>query len=648
MTQRTAAGLSILFILVIFIAVNVIAGTLFRSARLDLTANHLYTLNTGTRSMLKKLQEPITLRFYFSERLAANYQSLSAYGIRVRDLLSEMTRAAGGKLILKTVDPEPFSPEEDLAESYGLTGAQTETGEKLYLGLVGTNLVDGMEAIPFLSPEREEHLEYDIGALIHALASPEKPKLGILTSLPFEYGPGGIMAQMQGQPAQPYVVYEQLKKSFDVEMLKDDVRVVPPDIGALLIAHPVGLKPQTLYAIDQFAMRGGRIIALVDPVSESSQGPGQRGPSSSDLAPLLAAWGVKYDPKEVVLDKGSALSVQYGYGGSRQPIPYLAWLRLSGDSLDKKDLIVSDIQSIQVASAGHIEPILGASTKFTPLLQTSSESQTVPSMILAMGGDPASLLEEFKSQNKRFTIAARVTGPVKSAYQGPPAAETPAADAPKSAEPEAPLPAHIAESKSSLNLILVADSDMLEDRFWVTVQDFLGQRIAQPNSGNGYLIINAADNLLGSEDLISLRSRERSDRPFTVVAAIEKRAREQYRAEEDKLKSEIADTEERLKTLQAGKKEGEGTLGGPQQSLGASLSPEEAKEVKRFQIRLADSRRKLREVQRELRADVIELGNWVKLVNIALMPLLVAMVAVVLADMRRRRRHKARAAGAGG
>ncbi|MFO1187749.1 MAG: Gldg family protein [Alphaproteobacteria bacterium] len=633
----------------IFVAVNVIAGTLLRSARLDLTANHLYTLNSGTRAMLKKLKEPVTLRLYFSERLAANYQSLSAYGIRVRDLVSEMTRAAGGKLILDTVDPEPFSPEEELAESYGLTGAQTETGEKLYLGLVGTNLVDGMETIPFLSPEREEHLEYDVGALVHALAAPEKLKLGILTGLPLEYGPGGIMAQMQGQPAQPYVVYEQLKKSFDVEMLKDDVKAVPPEIGALLIAHPVGLKPQALYAIDQFAMRGGRLLVLVDPMSESSAGPGQQGPSASDLGPLLAAWGVKYDPKEIVLDKGSALSVQYGYGGSRQPIPYLAWLRLTGDSLDKKDLIVSDIQSVQIASAGHLDPIPGATTKFQPLLQTSRESQAVPSMVLAMGGDPPSLLEEFKSENKRFTLAARVTGPVKSAYPaGPPAAEPPSTDAPKPAEPEAPLPAHIAESKAPLNLILIADSDMLEDRFWVSVQDFLGQRIAQPNSGNGYLIVNAADNLLGSEDLISLRSRERSDRPFTVVKDLESRARDQYRAEEDKLKTEIADTEERLKALQAGKKEGDGALGGPQQGAGASLTPEEAKEVKRFQVQLADSRRKLREVQRELRADVIELGNWVKLVNIALVPVLVAIAALVLADMRRRRRYRARASGAGG
>jgi ABC-type uncharacterized transport system involved in gliding motility auxiliary subunit len=649
MNKRTASGLSIAFILIIFVALNVIAGAVFRTARLDLTERHLYTLSVGTRAMLKKLDEPITLRLYFSERLAANYQSLSAYGIRVRDLLHELAQAARGKLLLETIDPEPFSPEEEFAEAYGLTGAQSDSGEKLFLGLVGTNLVDGMETIPFFSPEREEHLEYDVGALIHALSTPEKPKLGIISSLPLETGPGGFLAAMQGG-GQPYVIYEQLKKSFDVQSLKDDVRVIPPEIGALLIAHPVGLKPQALYAIDQFAMRGGRLLVLVDPFSESaSQGQGQ-GPSSSDLAPLLATWGVKYDPKEVVLDRARALSVQYGVGAASESVPYIAWLRLKGDDLDRSDLIVSDIETIQLASAGYLEPVSGATTKFTPLLQTSLESSTVPSIVLSMGGDPPTLLEEFKSANKRFTIGARVTGPVKSAYpQGPPALEKPVAatDAATAWEPQAPLPAHLMESKSPLNLILVADSDFLEDRFWVSVQTFLGQRIAQPNAGNGYFLINAVDNLLGAQDLISLRSRARSDRPFTVVQALERRARDQYRAEEDRLKGEIDETEKRLRALQAGKKEGADALVDPT-GQGAALSPEEAREVKRFQVQLAESRRKLREVQRSLRADVIALGDWVKLVNIALVPLLVAVIAILLAFLRRRRRYQAREAGAGG
>jgi ABC-type uncharacterized transport system involved in gliding motility auxiliary subunit len=647
MNKRTASGLSIVFILIIFVALNVIAGAVFRTARLDLTERHLYTLSAGTRAMLKKLGEPITLRLYFSERLAANYQSLSAYGIRVRDLLHELAQAAHGKLLLETIDPEPFSPEEEFAESYGLTGAQSDSGEKLFLGLVGTNLVDGMETIPFFSPEREEHLEYDVGALIHALSTPEKPKLGIISGLPLETGPGGFLAAMQGG-GQPYVIYEQLKKSFDVQSLKDDVTVIAPEIGALLIAHPIGLKPQALYAIDQFAMRGGRLLVLVDPFSETaSQGQGQ-GPSSSDLAPLLAAWGVKYDPTEVVLDRERALPVQYGAGAASEAVPYLAWLRLKGDDLERTDLIVSDIETIQLASAGHLEPIPGATTKFTPLLQTSLESSTVPSIVLQMGGDPPSLLAEFKSANKRFTIGARVTGPVKSAYpQGPPAPEKPEVETAEARAPQAPLPAQLKESKSPLNLILVADADFLEDRFWVSVQNFLGQRIAQPNAGNGYFLINAVDNLLGAQDLISLRSRARSERPFTVVQALERRARDQYRAEEDSLKGEIDETEQRLRGLQAGKKAGADALVDPT-GKSAALSPEEAREVKRFQVQLAESRRKLREVQRSLRADVIALGDWVKLINIALVPILVAAIAILLAFLRRRRRYKAREAGAGG
>lgn len=651
MNKRTAAGLSIFFLIVIVIALNVFAGALFRSARLDLTANHLYTLSPGTRAMLKKLDEPITLRLYFSERLATDYQSISAYGIRVRDLLREMAQNAHGKLLLEVIDPEPFSPEEEFAESYGLTGAQTQGGEKLFLGLVGTNLVDGQEAIPFLSPDREEHLEYDIAALIHTLSTPEKPKLGIISSLPLEVGPGGVYAVMQGAKPQPYVIYEQLRKAFDIQMLKDDLRVVPADIGALMIAHPTALKPQALYAIDQFAMRGGRLLVFVDPFSESSAGAGGMpggAAQSSDLAPLLATWGVKYDPQEVVLDRGRALPVQIGNGSD--PVPYVAWLQLKDADLNRSDLVTSDIELMRIASAGHLDPISGATTKFVPLIQSSQESSTVPSSILTSGGDPPTLLEDFKSLNKHFTLAARVSGPVRSAFpNGAPPVEkptTPADQAAPDPNTDASLPPHLKESKTPLNLIVVADADLLEDRFWVDTQTFLGQRIAQPNAGNGYFVINAADNLLGSEDLISLRSRAKSDRPFTVVQDIERRAQDQFRAEEERLRAEIAQTELRLQTLQGGKKEGADSL--VDQAQGPVLSPEEAKEVRRFQTQLAESRRSLREVQRKLRADVTMLGNWIKLIDIAVVPLLVAGVAIALAMIRRRRRYRAVASIEGG
>jgi len=652
MTRRGAAFLSILLLIVCFVALNVASSALFRNTHLDLTENHLYTLSPGTKRILAKLKEPVTLRLYFSEKVSADYQQINAYGQRVRDLLQQFASYAHGNLKLEVVDPEPYSPEEEMAEAYGLTGAQTESGDRVFLGLVGTNLVDGKETIPFFSPDREIYLEYDVASLISRLATPEKPKLGIITSLPLDMGPGGYMAVLQGGKPQPYVIYSQLKQNFDVQMLDKDVRLIPNDIQALLIAHPVGLTAQTLYAIDQFAMRGGRLIVMVDPYSEGSAAQsmgGQQPPGSgtvSDLKPLLQAWGVDYDPKNVVLDRTSAVQVQYGQGDQAAVLPYYAWIKLTGNNINRKDLITADIDTIQLASAGSLAPTKGATTKFEPLLTTSADAEQTDSMILQYGSDPQSLMNSFKSSGKSYVVAARVSGPIKTAYPGGEPPESVNADnqedPKKSDAPPEPLPPQLMESKSPLNLIVVADSDLLEDQFWVNVQDFLGQRVAQPTAGNGFFVVNAVDHLMGSDDLISLRSRSVSDRPFTVVEAIERRAQEQYQAEEQELQAKVDDTEQRLKELQGAPSKQSASLVESQASTGPALSAAQEKEVHRFEDELVKARRDLREVQRELRADVISLGGWIKFLNIAFMPLLVAIGAVLLAVARRRRRIAAR------
>ncbi len=557
-----------------------------RNTHLDLTENHLYTLSPGTKRILAKLKEPITLRLYFSEKVSADYQQINAYGQRVRDLLQQFASYAHGNLKLDVVDPEPYSPEEEMAEAYGLTGAQTESGDRVFLGLVGTNLVDGQETIPFFSPDREIYLEYDLASLISRLATPEKPKLGIITSLPLEMGPGGYMAVLQGGKPQPYVIYTQLKQNFDIKMLDKDVRLIPSDIQTLLIAHPVGLTPQTLYAIDQFALRGGRLIVMVDPYSEASAAMsmgGQQPPGSatvSDLKPLLKAWGVDYDPKDIVLDRDDAVQVQYGQGGQAAVLPYYAWLRLAGNDINRKDLITGDIDTIQLASAGSISPVKGATTKFEPLLTSSKDAQKTESMVLQFGGDPQSLMNSFKSDNKSYTIAARVSGPIKTAYPGgePPESVKADDDSKKSDAPPEPLPPQLMASKSPLNLIVIADSDLLEDRFWVNVQDFLGQRVAQPTAGNGFFIVNAVDHLMGSDDLISLRSRSKSDRPFTVVQAIERQAQERYRAEEQELQAKVDDTEQRLKELQGAAPKQASSLVEDKSNSGPALTAAQEKE----------------------------------------------------------------------
>lgn len=649
LTHRTVALSTIVALVALLIGINLIAGPLLRGAEIDLTERRLFTLSGGTKAMLKKLEEPVTLRLYFSEKIAQDFPQVRGYGARVGDLLGEIAAASDGKVELDIIDPEPFSSEEDIAAAYGLTGVPTGTGEKLYLGLVGTNLVDGLETIAFLSPEREEFLEYDIARLIHALSRPERPVLGILTSLPLELGPGGFLAQMQGQ-ARPYVIYEQLRQSFTLEMIEDGADRIPEAVSVLLIAHPGELAPKTLYAIDQFAMRGGRLIVLVDPHAESAAAPGMGGQPmpgavrTSNLAPLLAQWGVAYDPQSVVFDRKRALSVQFGGGAGAEDLPYVAWLRLEAEDLARDDLVTADIDALQMATSGVLEAAADAKTTFTPLVTTSEESQKESSLILSFGGDPRSLLESFVSGGKKHVIAARVTGPVTSAYPDGPPKEEPKAEDESAGEPkppEAPLPAHLGEATAPLNLIVVADSDFLEDQFWVEVQDFLGQRVAQPTAGNGFFLVNAIENMMGSDDLISLRSRQSSERPFEVVESLERTASERFKAEEERLRAEIADTEKRLEALRA--RTGEDGALVPEDGAAPVLTAEEQREVRNFEIALAETRLALREVERALRRDVTALGSWVKVLNIAGVPLLLLGAAAVYGLLRMRSKKGARA-----
>ena len=649
MSRRTAALVSIVSVIVLMFALNLSSGLLFKSTRLDLTERGLYTLSDGTKSILNGLEEPIELRYYFSETIAADFAQVHTYGLRVRDLLQEIAARSGGQINLQIIDPEPFSSEEDEAAGFGLTSAQTDTGERLFMGLAGTNVVDGLETIPFFASDRENYLEYDIARLITTLDSPDKPVLGLLTSLPMATGAGGMAALLQGGGA-PYVVYEQLSELYEIETVDPaDLRFVPEAITILMIAHPPDLSPAALYAIDQFAMRGGRLLVFVDPLAESAQGPGgQPMPgmtSSSTLGPLFEAWGVAYAADEVVLDRTRALPVQFGAqnGGV---MPYVAWLRLSESDLDRGDLATAEIDTIQVASAGHIKAIEGSSTTFAPLFSTTADSQTISPLIMRYGGDPQSLYNDFSADEETYTIAARLTGPVKSAFpDGPPpeleeesaaTEEGEATDTPE-AEDLSPLPPHRSEAATPFSAIIAADADMLEDRFWVQTQSFLGQRIAQPTAGNGFFVLNAIENLSGSEDLITLRSRQPAARPFERVEELERNARADYRVEEERLQQQISQTEQRLEAIRARRSQ-DGTLDDPAQAT-ALLSEDERAEVRRFESELAASRRALREVQRALRADVIALGNWVKFINIALVPAIVAAGAVVLAVLRVRRRR---------
>ena len=630
---------TLVLLAVFFVAVNLFSNIVFRSAQIDLTQNGLFTLSKGTENVLGKIDEPITLKFFYSESLATDFPQIRTYAGHVRDMLEEIRDRSHGKVILQVIDPEPFSEQEDLAMSLGLKGARTTEGEIIYFGLVGTNLVDGIEAIPFFAPARQQYLEYDVTRLIQNLSRPKKPTLGIVTNLPMDTGAGGLMEAMRGN-SQPFAVYRELQDRFKINFLEQKFVKVPDDVDVLMIAHPKKLDQGTLYAIDQFVMRGGRVLAFVDPHSEVSLTAGPDGQpvqgytEASDLEPLLKDWGVDFDTNHVIGDRDLAMRVQTGLDARRQTSDYVLWLTVPKAELDQTDIVTASVDHLNMATAGALTQAKGATTKFTPLIWSTEDSELYDLEYVKTGPTPDDLLSKFKPSGEKHVIAARISGPLKSAFTEAP--EGPKTDVEKSETSDADEKAaiYVGETKHDANIIVVADSDIFDDRFWVQIQNDGTDRVAQPFADNGKFILSAIDNLMGSDDLISLRARERADRPFVVVDNLRREADRQFLAEQERLKAKISDTEKKLAALQA-----DGTGG----TTATPSDPQAQEEVAASRAELLQSRKALRDVERNLRRNIDRLATEVRFVNVALMPVLVAILALVLAFFRYRRR-KARAA----
>jgi ABC-type uncharacterized transport system involved in gliding motility auxiliary subunit len=624
--QRTGFGIGgLLALAVLFLGVVMLANLALRGMRLDLTQNRLYTLSPGTRQVLGELKEPINLYFYFSRDAAAKQSPLiMPYAARVREFLEEVTARADGKIRLQVIDPQPFSEDEDRAAEAGLSPLQVGdgTGGSLYFGLAGTNSTDGRSVIPGFTPDREEFLEYDVAKLIQELASPKKPVIGLVSSLPMQ----GQYNPMTGQMGETWPILSQLEQLFTIRTLTTDVDHIDKDVDVLMIVHPKNLPPKTLYAIDQFVMRGGKVLLFVDPDSgadTSGQDPqnpfaGAGANHSSDLEPLLKAWGVAYDPTQVVADLNLGLEVRSSVQGP--PTRHIGILGLRREDMNNKDVDTASLDTVNVATAGFLAPRSGATTQFETLLMSSTSAAPLPAARFGPMTDPASLRDGFKPTGKRYAIAARVTGPVSSAYpQGAPADSAPAAGPPI---------AHLAKSSGSANIVIIADTDMLMDYMWVQTRELLGQRISQAFASNGDLVANALDNLGGSSALISIRGRATFSRPFERVEALKRQADDRLRAKVLELQSELQQTESKLTELQAKRND--------QASL--MLTPEQDQELKRFTAEKAHVRKELRETQRGLDVEINRLDVWLKVLNIAVAPLAVALAGALLLGLRRRRR----------
>jgi ABC-type uncharacterized transport system involved in gliding motility auxiliary subunit len=441
---------------VLFLASNLAVNLGMRSAQIDLTERELYTLSDGTRKVLTSLTEPITLRFYFTRALGENYPGHAAYANRVRELLERYVTISGGKIRLEVKNPDAFSEVEDEAVAFGLQGIPyDQSGDRGYFGIAGTNSVDGMSAIPYFTTEREPFLEYDLTKLVYTLATLDRPIIGIVSRLPIT---GGIM--MGQRPVPPWAVISQLRELFDVRNMPAEFSTVPPEVGELMLVHPKDLSEETLYAIDQFVMRGGRVLAFIDPNAELEAGPGMR-PGPSDIDRLLKSWGVTFIKDKFAGDLETARRVNVQHQGQLTQVDYVAWGTLTRNNMDTTDAVVADIRDLNIGSAGIIEPAEGASTTFRPLITTSEKSQAIDVAKLRGRIDVVGLFRDFEPSGKKLTIAARVTGPVKSAFPDGPPLVGEGEEAEKARAEKAKL--HIAESQKPLNAVIVADTDLLHE-----------------------------------------------------------------------------------------------------------------------------------------------------------------------------------------
>ncbi len=627
-TRSTLGGGTLLGLALLFIGLTILFNHALRGWRLDLTQNRLYTTAVGTDRILASIKEPINLYFFFSAKTAAQLPQLKTYGVRVREFLEELAARSGGRLRLHVIDPQPFSEEEDRASELGVRGtAVGASGTQFYFGLAGTNSTDGHGAIEFFDPNKEQFLEYDVVKLVYQLANPKKPVVAWLSSLPM--GPG--FDPQTGQMREPWVVYSEAQQLFDLRPLEPTATRIEPDVNVLVLVHPKDLSPATQFAIDQYALRGGHILAFVDPLAQSDRSGAEAGnpmaamgaDKSSHLTALLGAWGVQFNPTEVVADRAHALSVTMRQG--EPPVEHLGVLGLDKGSFTASDVITAGLSNVNLATAGYLEPVKDAKVHFEPLLQSSSDAQALPAARFRMLFDPATLRDGFKPTGRRYTIAARVSGNVHSAFPaGPPAGVT--------------LPAGqsaLKESARPLSLVVFADTDLLSDYLWVREQSFFGQRIAQAWASNGDLVENALDNLAGSTDLISVRGRASFTRPFERVEKLRRAADDRFRAKEQELEQQLRETEDKLTALRS--------KGSKQAAL--IITPEQEKEIEHFQTEKLRIRKELRAVRAGLDADIKGLGTTLKIINIMVVPALFAVGALLMAAWRRRRHRPAQPSG---
>lgn len=644
------------------------------SLRIDLTEDRLYSLSDGTRNIVSNLDQQLEVMFFYSDSATEDIPQIRSFATRVQELLREIVMASNSNLRLSVIDPEPFSEDEDLATQFGIQPVPvTQGGEEIYFGLVvtngsGENMPFNMqvsETIPLIRPDQEEFLEYEVIKLVAKVNNPDLPVVGLITQLDIDGG----FDPVRGQATAPWMVMEYIRQLYEVRRVDiagiDANNHIDDEVDILMVVHPQDLSEEILYQIDQYIMRGGAIMLFLDPnadsmVTQSPQGTLIPAGMRSELPRLLEAWGIAFENDKVLTDNELALRVVMGQ--SRRPSPHLGMLGVQRNYLAQNDIITNGLETINFSSAGAIAQLEETSTIFEPLIESSTDAMLMDAALLENVADPSVLFDEFVSSQQSYVVAARVSGLLDSAFPegrpivseegeesesqseitsnslasedtvveqevvGSEEAEEEIAEAVE--EEVIEVREHISGSGTIANIVVFADTDFLSDRMWVQVAQFLGRRIPQPFANNGDLIINALDNLSGSADLVSIRSRGRYSRPFTRVLDLQREADDRLRTEEADLLSRLAETEASLADLNQ-VEDGE--------PIG-QITPEIQSEIDRFNGEMLETRRRLRDVQYQLTEDIERLGANLKAIDTALIPILLTIILLVMHYLRVQRR----------
>jgi ABC-type uncharacterized transport system involved in gliding motility auxiliary subunit len=628
--NKFISGTGLILATCLFVATIILANTALTTWRIDLTENRLFTLSEGTKNILANLEEPVQLDFYFSQKAMSDFPLLVNYGARVRDMLEEYAVHAKGKLILNIIEPDTFSEAEDQAVASGLrTVSANAAGDRAYFGIVGTNSTDDEKVIPFFQTNRESALEYDITKMVYDLAYPEKRVVGVVSpDLP-------IMATT-GSNGQDWTIISALQDSFEVRNLSQNLdtlveNVDVNNIDVLMLVHPKKLDNQLLYAVDQYLLHGGKAIIFIDPLAELDKS--QPNPTNPNVVPqldsylseLLDLWGLEMPENKIVGDINAAMRVQSDDPRNPQGVDYLPWLRLTDKNFNSDDFSTSELNLIHMGTVGSLEVKQDKGLTITPLIQTSTESTKLERDLILFQRDPNIIMSNFSSLNKKLTLAARINGKAKSYFpDGKPAADTESNGEAK--QESTPNSAHLNEGE--VNLILVADTDILADHFWIRSQDMFGAAVPQPIANNGDFVMNSIENLSGNTDLISLRGREKYSRPFEIVDQIRREAEAEFRQRETELQTTLEETENKIRQLQQ-------EQGGEKSYL---LNNKLTAEIEKFRDQRLATRKELRNVQHELKKNIEKLGAQLRFINIGLIPLLITLMALFIGIYRANRR----------